>query len=283
MTERKELVGAIEQQKDLTCGLIMPISTIDGCGPEHWLEVKAIISEAILSISDYKFKVGLVSDQDDVGVIQKRIVQNVYNSDIVVCDVSCKNPNVMFELGMRLAFDKPIVLIKDDKTDYSFDTGVIEHVNYPRDLRFSKINTFKTLLAEKVASTYKVYTKNNENSFLSSFGTFKVAAIKQTEGTPDQLMMDMLQEISKEITSLRKSNSSLVKRSRGSMSERTLLLTEAVMAYLAQNPKVKLHEVIGRGDFYDAIESKISNLQIFNSRREFESAVDDFVMTTDLG
>jgi hypothetical protein len=34
----------------------------------------------------------------------------------------------MFELGMRLAFDKPTVIIKDDKTDYMFDTGIIEHV-----------------------------------------------------------------------------------------------------------------------------------------------------------
>ena len=283
MTERKGTGGVPEQNRELTCGLIMPISSIDGCGPEHWLEVKAIISEAISSIAEYKFKVSLVSDQDDVGVIQKRIVQNVYNSDIVVCDVSCKNPNVMFELGMRLAFDKPIVLIKDDKTDYSFDTGVIEHVNYPRDLRFSKINAFKALLADKVSSTYKIYTKSNENSFLSSFGTFKVAAIKQTEGTPDQLMMDMLQEISMEVSSLRKSSSSFVKRTRGLTSERNKLLTDALISYIAQNPKTKVHEEIGRVELYDALESHASNLQPFNSRREFESAVDDFLMSTDIG
>lgn len=79
-----------------------------------------------------------MSDADDVGVIQKRIVQGVYGADLIVCDVSCKNSNVMFELGMRLAFDKPTVIIKDDKTDYTFDTGVIEHITYPRDLRFQR-------------------------------------------------------------------------------------------------------------------------------------------------
>ena len=51
----------------------------------------------------------MVSDSDEVSVIQKRIVQNIYNNPIVVCDVSGKNANVMFELGMRLAFDKPVV------------------------------------------------------------------------------------------------------------------------------------------------------------------------------
>jgi hypothetical protein len=78
-----------------TCGLIMPISALDGCSAEHWAEVKGIICESVEGIAANKFNVKLVSDADDVGVIQKRIVQNVYSSDIVVCDVSGKNPNVM--------------------------------------------------------------------------------------------------------------------------------------------------------------------------------------------
>lgn len=191
-----------EETRQLTCGLIMPISSIDGCGAEHWLEVKAIITEAISSITDYDFSVKLVSDQDDVGVIQKRIVQNIHDSDIVVCDVSCKNPNVMFELGMRLAFDKPTVVIKDDATDYSFDTSPLEHLNYPRDLRFSKINAFKQGLAEKVSATYKASLSKDWQSFLSSFGTFKVASIDHAVGTADQIVMESLQELFSEVSKL---------------------------------------------------------------------------------
>jgi len=63
----------------------------------------------------------------------------------------------MFELGLRLAFDKPTVIIKDDKTEYSFDTGVIEHVPYPRDLRFAKVMEFKKRLTEKISNTYKSF------------------------------------------------------------------------------------------------------------------------------
>jgi len=140
----------------------MPISAIDGAGAEHWAEVKAVITEAVEAIPEVRFTVRLVSDADDVGVIQKRIVQNVYSSDIVVCDVSGKNPNVMFELGMRLAFDKATVIVKDDKTDYSFDTAIIEHVGYPRDLRFGKIVAFKELLAAKVLQTYRSMRDNTD-------------------------------------------------------------------------------------------------------------------------
>ncbi len=95
----------------LECGIVMPISSIDGCSSEHWSEVKAIIIDAVSGIDSPEFSARLVSDADDVGVIQKRIVQGVYSADVIVCDVSGKNPNVMFELGMRLAFDRPTVII----------------------------------------------------------------------------------------------------------------------------------------------------------------------------
>lgn len=139
----------------LKAGLVMPIASIDNCGPDHWIDVKSIIVEALTDIEGYEFESKLVSESDSSGLIHKRIVQGLYNSDIIICDVSCKNPNVMFELGMRLAFDKPTVIIKDDKTNYSFDTGGIEHLEYPRDLRFSKIVDFKASLLRKVIATYE--------------------------------------------------------------------------------------------------------------------------------
>jgi hypothetical protein len=189
----------------VTCGLIMPISALDGCSVEHWTEVKSILVEAVEGIDAPEFTVRLVSDDDAVGIIQKRIVQNVYTSDIVVCDVSGKNPNVMFELGMRLAFDKPTVIVKDEKTDYSFDTGIIEHVTYPRDLRFTKIVEFKRLLAEKVLSTYQVASSNPEHStFLKSFGKFQVASLSETEVTPDKMMINMLEELQTDMHRLRR-------------------------------------------------------------------------------
>jgi hypothetical protein len=64
--------------------LIMPISSIDGLSTEHWSDVKEIITEAIVGITGpQRFAVRLVSDADDVGVIQKRIVQNIYNNYMV--------------------------------------------------------------------------------------------------------------------------------------------------------------------------------------------------------
>lgn len=202
---------AEEVPQELTCGLVMPISAMEGCSVEHWMEVKGIISEAVSSIEELRFVTRLVSDQDDVGVIQKRIVQNVYDSDIVICDVSCKNANVMFELGMRLAFDKPTILIKDDQTDFSFDTGVIEHLVYPRDLRFSRIVSFKAALADKVSATYRAANSDpNYSTFLKHFGSFKIAGIDQSVVSADQAILTTIQDLSRDVNIMSKRLSNYV-------------------------------------------------------------------------
>ena len=175
-----------DTSKKITCGLIMPIAGIDGCSAEHWEEVRTIIREALPS-SEYQ--VDLVSDSNEVGIIQNRIVNNIYKSDIVVCDVSGKNPNVMFELGMRLAFDKPTIIIKDENTNYSFDTANIEHINYPRDLHYQSIIEFKNILRRKVKATYDASLKPEYTTFLKHFGEFKIANISEKEISSDKYMV----------------------------------------------------------------------------------------------
>lgn len=175
------------------CGIVMPISTLDGCSEGHWSDVLEIITEAI---EEAGFEGNLVSNADDVGIIQKRIIQNLYENPIVVCDVSGKNPNVMFELGMRLAFDKPTIIIKDDKTSYSFDTSPIEHIEYPRDLRFSRIIDFKAKLAEKIKATFEKSTIDTSyTTFLKHFGEFKVAKIDKKEVSGQEFIIDELRNI----------------------------------------------------------------------------------------
>jgi len=189
------------EKKKMTCGIVMPISPIDGCSAEHWTEILTILKEVI---KDAGFEPNLVSDADDSGIIQKRIIQNLYKNEIVICDVSAKNPNVMFELGMRLAFDKPTIIVKDDKTDYSFDTSVIEHVPYPRDLRFTKILKFKEVLKSKIKSTYEKSIEDpNYTTFLKHFGEYKITQLEQTEVTSEKYFLSAIDEINQSIREIK--------------------------------------------------------------------------------
>jgi len=184
------------------CGIVMPISELDGCSEQHWIDVKNILMETIEAAD---FEANLVSDADDIGIIQKRIIQNIYDNPIIICDVSGKNPNVMFELGLRLAFDKPTIIVKDDKTSYSFDTSPIEHLTYPRDLRFNKIIEFKKELSEKIKGTYKKAKEDkNFSTFLKHFGKFTVAKLETTEVSKDEFVLEELKEIKRTINYLTK-------------------------------------------------------------------------------
>lgn len=200
----------LENDAELKCGIIMPIAAMNEYTESHWQDVKNIIIEATQEISEYKFKTDIVSDSDgEVNIIHKNIISNIYNSDIVICDISGRNPNVLFELGMRLTFDKPTIIIKDNETDYIFDTSSIETLTYPRDLRFGSIVHFKNQLATKIIMTYRKKLQDPAYStFLGHFGEFKVPVLNQTAVTdPQQIILDQIFSLKEEIKSLKRENS----------------------------------------------------------------------------
>ncbi|MFL0111140.1 RNA helicase [Tenacibaculum maritimum] len=262
----------------------MPISSIDGCTAEHWSEVLGIIQES-LNGSDFEAK--LVSESDDVGIIHKRIVQNIYNSDIVVCDVSAKNANVMFELGLRLAFDKPTIIIKDDKTDYSFDTSLIEHLQYPRDLRFTQIVKFKEELKKKLIATHtKATTDKNYTTFLKHFGNYKIAKLDETEISSQDYLINAVDELKSEMRSLRNLNRHSIPRRRKSLdnydnqriAEIELIIKKNLEEYLTENPIRNQKELlIVRDELEEYLESKPEVRKICGSGHIFREAIDKFI------
>lgn len=259
----------------LQCGIVMPISAIDGCTEAHWADVLEIITEAI---DDAGFDGELVSNADDVGIIHKRIIQNLYENPIVVCDVSGKNPNVMFELGMRLAFDKPTIIVKDDKTSYSFDTSAIEHLEYPRDLRFSKIVEFKKKLSDKLKATYKKSTEDpSYTTFLKHFGEFKVAKIDQKEVSGQEFIIEELKNMRRSISRLDRMGRTKYEFERYlGESDIDICLDDIepskrdeAIDFLMRHPAVKNAGVIDRGeDHYHLVGSTRGSMEGIDVERE---------------
>lgn len=170
----------------ITCGLIMPIAANEVGSVEHWLHVRKIITDALNGTG---FQVKMVSDSNEVNVIQNNIVTNIYSNDIVICDVSSRNPNVMFELGMRLTFDKPVVIIKDKDTPYSFDVGNIQHLEYPRSLNYVEIQHFQQALKEKTLSTLAASKVQGYSPFLSHYKIKHIAKVEtEVVGREDYIM-----------------------------------------------------------------------------------------------
>ena len=77
----------------------------------------------------------VVGRSDDTFDITAQIIRDLYTADIVICDLSGPqaNPNVMYELGMRLALtSKPVILIRETLPDNRriFDIGGFHTFEY---------------------------------------------------------------------------------------------------------------------------------------------------------
>lgn len=185
----------------------MPISKVGDLPAQHWLDVKTILTKAM---EEAGFVTELVSSDDTSGVIHARIMQRLYDDDIIVCDMSASRPNVMFELGIRLAFDKPTVLIKDVETEFSFDTSTIDHLLYPRSLRHPTMEEFQRTLAAAVRSAYQEGQTPGYSPFLGHFGRFSPKKFELGDINKDDLIIDMLERMTADMTALKKSDTSLV-------------------------------------------------------------------------
>lgn len=86
--------------------------------------------------------------------------------------------------------------MKDDKTAYSFDTSAIEHLEYPRDLRFSQIIEFKEKLAEKIKATHQsAISDPNYSTFLKHFGAYTVPKLDKKEVSGQEYIIDELRSL----------------------------------------------------------------------------------------
>lgn len=182
----------VENQEKI-CGIIRPIAKMsDFYTFEHWNSVKDIMERAIIKAG---YNPLTVSDSKGSTTIHSSIFLNLYQNEIVVCDVSNRNANVMFELGMRIAFDKPVVIIKDEKTPFSFDTSHIKHLEYPSDLRFQVIEKFIEDLANLILETVQASKQKEYKTFLSHYAPIKVTTLEVNEVSEKIALESILKSI----------------------------------------------------------------------------------------
>ena len=69
------------------------------------------------------------------GSINKQIIKKIYDSDLVLANLTDINPNVMYELALRHCFNKPAIMIAEEGTDLPFDINNERTIFYINDAR----------------------------------------------------------------------------------------------------------------------------------------------------
>ncbi len=101
----------------LTAFVILPFVERDTKHPKGFF---AEVLRSIITPAAKDFKVKTANRQGS-DVIQSTIITDLIEADLVIADLTEHNPNVMFELGVRMAQDKPVVLLKAEGTGPLFD------------------------------------------------------------------------------------------------------------------------------------------------------------------
>jgi hypothetical protein len=93
--------------------------------------------------------------QDGSDVIQSTIINQLLTADLVVADLTDHNPNVLFELGIRIAKELPVALIKAEGTGPIFDVDNMMRVaSYSPNLWASSIATDLPRLRDHIKAAW---------------------------------------------------------------------------------------------------------------------------------
>ncbi len=98
-------------------------------------------------------------------VIQSTIINDLLEADLVIADLTDHNPNVLFELGMRMANDKPIALIKTKDTGKIFDVdNMLRVYEYNQNLWKSTIEADIPSLIEHFKAAWE--NRDSEQTYM---------------------------------------------------------------------------------------------------------------------
>lgn len=189
------------------CFIIMPITMPSHMldkysdGPDHFTHI--LTSLFIPAIEQAGFE-PVPPTAKGSEIIQAGIITNLIEADIVLCDISCFNPNVFFEFGIRTALDKPTCVVKDDKSpEAAFDTAIIHYHTYKSPLYAHQKDDEILHLAKHVLDTLD--NSNGQNAMWQLLGYEIAGQLAKGGGDTAALIRSMSSALSNKIAGLQQS------------------------------------------------------------------------------
>ena len=180
---------AKEGQKQ-DCFVIMPITDPDGYTEGHFRHVyENIIKPACKQIELNPIR---ADDVNEANLIHLDILKKLLDSPIAICDLSTRNPNVLFELGVRQAFDKPVVLIQEEGTSKIFDIAPLRYLEYSKDMKYHDVLKTQNELKETIEATLAA-SEDSVNSIIKLLAISEPATIPNIQSErKDDLTRELL-------------------------------------------------------------------------------------------
>ena len=132
------------------------------------------------------------------------VLKRIISSDMAICDISSRNPNVFYELGIRQAFNKPVTLIRDSLTERVFDIQGFRDIEYDETLRIDNVKVIIDAVSETLINTHA--SQGNEiNSLISLLGIHPARVTNRVEISKDtELILNSLSNLGNHLTEIEK-------------------------------------------------------------------------------
>jgi hypothetical protein len=134
----KKLSKGVTVQTSDTCFVMMPFA--EPTGGYYKLVYEPAIERAKMKA------VRADADIYGTGKIIDQIWNGIHSARVLVAELTGRNPNVLYELGLAHALHKPVVLVSSNKNDVPFDVQHVRVIYYDKDDPF-----WGQKLIEKVA------------------------------------------------------------------------------------------------------------------------------------
>lgn len=190
-----------ESKEQKECFIIMPISDTDGYPKGHWGHVYENIIYPSCEMAGYQ---AVRADEvKATNLIHLDILKNLIDAPIAICDLSSRNPNVLFELGIRQAFDKPVVLIQEAGTPKIFDIAPLRYLEYSKEMKYHDVLQMQRELKEAIEATAAADSESgNVNSIVKLLALSKPAKIPDIKDSKEELAFGVLQAEMREVRKL---------------------------------------------------------------------------------
>lgn len=182
------------------CFVIMPISNPDGYEPGHFQRVYEDLFIPACDAAGYR---AVRADEvRQTNLIHLDVLQKIIESPMALCDLSSRNPNVLFELGLRQAFDKPVVLVQEVGTPPIFDINPLRYASYRREMLYRQVIEDQREITDTIKETRQAIGNNKSiNSIVKLLSLTHGASLANiSEGEKESAF---LQLIMNEISNLR--------------------------------------------------------------------------------
>ncbi|MBV6321624.1 hypothetical protein [Duganella violaceipulchra] len=174
------------------CFAIMPIADVDGYSQGHFRRVYEDI--IVPGCAAAGFKAVRADEVKASNLIHLDILRKLIEAPIAVCDLSSRNPNVLFELGIRQAFDKPVVLIQEKGTPRIFDIAPLRYLEYSQDMKYHEVLRTQKELADAIQATVAADSdEGNVNSIVKLLALDNAARIPELKNGKEFFAIELVQ------------------------------------------------------------------------------------------